>query len=177
MECYEASGLVKVGEFHSHGRIPAFFSATDNEDEKFPGLYGVVSCGDDKMVYRAVLGADKQIFLTDDQMKAVVYDSGEDRQSWVLGWFHQVYNKSIGNGSHYVVLVGQERTKAIYVPSYEMARFFEGIFHVYSIDRGLQKDYWPQDHHFLISEEELIWKKGDPLLCGCGYADQLVALL
>ena len=177
LECYEASGLVKVGEFHSHGRIPAFFSATDDEDEKFPGLYGVVSCGDDKMVYRAVLGADKQIFLTDDQMKAVVYDSGEDRQSWVLGWFHQVYNKSIGNGSHYVVLVGQEKTKAIYVPSYEMARFFEGIFHVYSIDRGLQKDYWPQDHHFLISEEELIWKKGDPLLCGCGYADQLVALL
>ena len=164
LECYEASGLVKVGEFHSHGRIPAFFSATDDEDEKFPGLYGVVSCGDDKMVYRAVLGADKQIFLTDDQMKAVVYDSGEDRQSWVLGWFHQVYNKSIGNGSHYVVLVGQEKTKAIYVPSYEMARFFEGIFHVYSIDRGLQKDYWPQDHHFLISEEELIWKKGDDML-------------
>lgn len=58
-------------------------------------------------------------------MKAVVYDSGEDRQSWVLGWFHQVYNKSIGNGSHYVVLVGQERTKAIYVPSYEMARFLK----------------------------------------------------
>jgi hypothetical protein len=70
-----------------------------------------------------------------------------------------------------------EKTKAIYVPSYEMARFFEGIFHVYSIDRGLRKDYCPQDHHFLISAEELTWRKGDPLLCGCGYADQLVALL
>ena len=169
--------MVKVGEFHSHGRIPAFFSATDDEDETFPGLYGVVSCGDDRKVYRAVLGADKQIFLTEEQMKAVVYDAGEDRQSWVLGWFHQVYNKSIGNGSHYIVLVGQEKTKAIYVPSYEMARFFEGIFHVYSIDRGLRKDYCPQDHHFLISAEELTWRKGDPLLCGCGYADQLVALL
>ena len=45
LECYEVSGLVKVGEFHSHGRIPAFFSATDDEDETFPGLYGVVSCG------------------------------------------------------------------------------------------------------------------------------------
>lgn len=177
LECYEVSGLVKVGEFHSHGRIPAFFSATDDEDETFPGLYGVVSCGDDRKVYRAVLGADKQIFLTEEQMKTVVYDSDEDRLSWVLGWFHQVYNKSIGNGSHYIVLVGQEKTKAIYVPSYEMARFFEGIFHVYSIDRGLRKDYCPQDHHFLISAEELTWRKGDPLLCGCGYADQLVALL
>lgn len=60
------------------------------------------------------------------------------------------------------MLVGQEKTKAIYVPSYEMARFFEGIFHVYSIDRGLRKDYCPQDHHFLISAEELTWRKGDP---------------
>ena len=89
LECYEVSGLVKVGEFHSHGRIPAFFSATDDEDETFPGLYGVVSCGDDRKVYRAVLGADKQIFLTEEQMKTVVYDSDEDRLSWVLGWFHQ----------------------------------------------------------------------------------------
>lgn len=93
------------------GRIPAFFSATDDEDETFPGLYGVVSCGDDRKVYRAVLGADKQIFLTEEQMKTVVYDSDEDRLSWVLGWFHQVYNKSIGNGSHYIVLVGQEKDK------------------------------------------------------------------
>ena len=41
----------------------------------------------------------------------------------------------------YIVLVGQEKTKAIYVPSYEMARFFEGIFHVYSIDRGHKAFY------------------------------------
>lgn len=63
-------------------------------------------------------------------MKTVVYDSDEDRLSWVLGWFHQVYNKSIGNGSHYIVLVGQEKTKAIYVPSYEMARFLK-VFSMY----------------------------------------------
>ena len=62
LECYEVSGLVKVGEFHSHGRIPAFFSATDDEDETFPGLYGVVSCGDDRKVYRAVLGQINRFF-------------------------------------------------------------------------------------------------------------------
>lgn len=35
-------GLKKVGQFHSHGGIQAFFSATDNRDEKYPGIYGVI---------------------------------------------------------------------------------------------------------------------------------------
>ncbi len=36
------SGAVKAGEFHSHGRIPPFFSGTDDNDElMIPGLYGV----------------------------------------------------------------------------------------------------------------------------------------
>ena len=49
---------------------------------------------------------------------------------------------------------------------------------MYSIDRGLRKDYRPQDHHFLISSRgAYLEKKGDPLLCGCGYADQLVVFI
>ena len=35
-------GLKKVGQFHSHGGIQAFFSATDNRDEQYPGIYGVI---------------------------------------------------------------------------------------------------------------------------------------
>ena len=36
------SGAVKVGEFHSHGRIPPFFSGIDDNDElMIPGFYGV----------------------------------------------------------------------------------------------------------------------------------------
>lgn len=35
------SGLVKVGQFHSHGKYEAFFSGTDNQDEVQPGIYGV----------------------------------------------------------------------------------------------------------------------------------------
>lgn len=55
---------------------------------------------------------------------------------------------------------------------------FLKVFSMYiPLTAGLRKDYCPQDHHFLISAEELTWRKGDPLLCGCGYADQLVALL
>lgn len=34
-------GLVKVGQFHSHGIYKAFFSRTDERDEKVPGIYGV----------------------------------------------------------------------------------------------------------------------------------------
>lgn len=37
------SGCIKVGEFHSHGTYPAFFSPTDNRDELYkPGIYGVI---------------------------------------------------------------------------------------------------------------------------------------
>ena len=36
------SGAVKAGEFHSHGRIPPFFSGIDDHDEiMIPGIYGV----------------------------------------------------------------------------------------------------------------------------------------
>ena len=39
------SGAVKAGEFHSHGRIPPFFSGTDDNDELMkPGIYGVFGC-------------------------------------------------------------------------------------------------------------------------------------
>ena len=110
-------------------------------------------------------------------MKTVVYDSDEDRLSWVLGWFHQVYNKSIGNGKPLYCAWWAGKDKGPFMFHRMNGTIFEGIFHVYSIDRGLRKDYCPQDHHFLISAEELTWRKGDPLLCGCGYADQLVALL
>ena len=76
-----------------------------------------------------------------------------------------ILRRTVGAGPHFFRLISDN------------LRSITGIFHVYSIDRGLRKDYCPQDHHFLISAEELTWRKGDPLLCGCGYADQLVALL
>ena len=176
LECREVSGLVKIGEFHSHGMIPAFFSWTDDEDEILPGIYGVMSCSDGKQLYRVVLGADMQFLLTEEQAAAAFMDSGEDRQSWVLGWFHQVYNLSPGNGSHYIVYVGYERARAIYTPSYEMASFFDGMFHIYSIDRGLKVDYSSKDRHFLISAEELHWKAGEPLMQDRRFGDRLDAL-
>ena len=52
------SGALKAGEFHSHGRIPPFFSGTDDNDElMIPGLYGVFgNCGkpDARWKFRAV---------------------------------------------------------------------------------------------------------------------------
>ena len=36
------SGAVRIGTWHSHGRIGAFFSSVDDADERYPGLYCVI---------------------------------------------------------------------------------------------------------------------------------------
>ena len=36
------SGAVRIGTWHSHGRIRAFFSSIDDADERYPGLYCVI---------------------------------------------------------------------------------------------------------------------------------------
>lgn len=41
LETTEMSGLIKVGQAHSHGCFHAFFSDMDNMDENIPGIYGV----------------------------------------------------------------------------------------------------------------------------------------
>jgi len=35
-------GMISVMEIHSHNTMPAFFSTTDNEDEQYPGVFGVI---------------------------------------------------------------------------------------------------------------------------------------
>lgn len=41
MEASDLSGLIKVGQGHSHGGYPAFFSGQDDYDERIPGIYFV----------------------------------------------------------------------------------------------------------------------------------------
>lgn len=41
MEASDLSGLIKVGQGHSHGAYPAFFSDQDDYDERIPGIYFV----------------------------------------------------------------------------------------------------------------------------------------
>lgn len=41
LQSYSMCGLIKVGQFHSHGSYSAFFSSTDDRDEYTPGIYGV----------------------------------------------------------------------------------------------------------------------------------------
>lgn len=54
-----------VCEIHSHNKMRAFFSAVDNHDEVYPGLYGVIGCLDceePEMRFRAVFeGASTRI--------------------------------------------------------------------------------------------------------------------
>ena len=42
LQSFDVCGLKKIGQFHSHGHYPAFFSSTDDADEQLPGLYGVI---------------------------------------------------------------------------------------------------------------------------------------
>lgn len=45
-------GLRKIGQFHSHGSIPAFFSSKDDDDEILRGIYGVIgSIGREKQTF------------------------------------------------------------------------------------------------------------------------------
>lgn len=41
LEASDLSGLIRVGQGHSHGSYPAFFSGQDDHDERIPGLYFV----------------------------------------------------------------------------------------------------------------------------------------
>lgn len=79
------SGAIKVGEWHSHGSIQAFFSSVDNADETFPGLYGVIGgLGKDvpSFTWRAVT-ADRVEEL-DKSLMGDVFDDNctEDPDPW-----------------------------------------------------------------------------------------------
>ncbi len=37
-----AAGMINVMEIHSHNTMPAFFSETDDQDEQYPGIFGVI---------------------------------------------------------------------------------------------------------------------------------------
>ena len=75
------SGAVKVGEWHSHGRIPAFFSSVDNEDEKFPGIYGVmggIGTESPNFMWRVVGVGGIQKTLPNEQLSEVLDETQVD---------------------------------------------------------------------------------------------------
>lgn len=76
LESTALSGLIKVGQFHSHGLYPAFFSNTDNYDETVPGIYGVWgNLQSDKVSFkiRAVSGVQQFLMLSKD----LIFDEEE----------------------------------------------------------------------------------------------------
>ena len=137
LENQVSSGAIKVGEWHSHGRIPAFFSSIDDADETFPGLYGVVGSLLEvpSFAWRAISpnGVEKlgnhQIFDVFDDDKE--YDGR-------LGWFQ-----------NYVRSAFREIKKSVYsYPAYsssggnallmdqEQARFWKEISDTKMIQNG-----------------------------------------
>lgn len=69
LESTTLSGLIKVGQVHSHGLYPAFFSNKDDRDEIVPGIYGVWgNLQTDRVSFkiRAVSGVQQFLMINKD---------------------------------------------------------------------------------------------------------------
>ncbi len=77
----EDDDIILVGDFHSHHEIDAYFSTTDDKDEKRAGLFGVFGSYDDKTKrYNFLLRAGTQgMYCPMDP--ADVFENWEDRFS------------------------------------------------------------------------------------------------
>lgn len=65
LEASYCSGLIKIGQGHSHGRYPAFFSMQDDSDEKMPGIYCVWgSLEEEKTSFCMRAGVGEGLFLS-----------------------------------------------------------------------------------------------------------------
>jgi len=93
------SGMIKVGQFHSHGRHPAFFSSQDDTDEVFPGIYGVWGSFADEPVYgvvdfkiRALIAQQQSVHISIEDIFALS-SAPEDNSMFIEGWWDQIYQE------------------------------------------------------------------------------------
>lgn len=142
-------GLIKVGQFHSHGVYPAFFSSTDTSDERMCGVYGVwgqfgsnVSSSDieNEFVLRCVLEAGYYIRLSqnaifdpriDEKMRIDVSQSCE-------GWLDRISTAGgMGKAACYdscIVKVRKNDHKALFIESEAIAGFYRLCKHIHVFD-------------------------------------------
>lgn len=76
LESTDLSGLIKVGQIHSHGIYPAFFSYKDDCDEMIPGIYGVWGKLQEdpiSFILRAVTGVGQFLRLGEN----LIFEEGE----------------------------------------------------------------------------------------------------
>lgn len=141
-------GLKKVGQFHSHGGIHAFFSATDNRDEQYPGIYGVIgslSNQNPTHAFRVVKDGES----TSVRMNAVgTHTLGSN----IYGWISRVHPEGERRKADalYPVVYFANGTKGLLLSCGAEAQFARSI-------RGFQvKEYKSskKEDHILINEAE-----------------------
>jgi len=141
-------GLKKVGQFHSHGGIQAFFSATDNRDEQYPGIYGVIgSLSNQNPTYAFRVVKDGE--STSVRMNAVgTHTLGSN----IYGWISRVHPEGERRKADalYPVVYFANGTKGLLLSCGAEAQFARSI-------RGFQvKEYKSskKEDHILINEAE-----------------------
>ncbi len=141
-------GLKKVGQFHSHGGIQAFFSATDNRDEQYPGIYGVIgSLSNQNPTYAFRVVKDGE--STSVRMNAVgTHTLGSN----IYGWISRVHTVSERKKADalYPVVYFADGAKGLLLSCGAEAQFARSI-------RGFQvKEYKSskKEDHILVNEAE-----------------------
>lgn len=149
------SGLVKVGQFHSHGVFPAYFSSIDNKDEQTCGIYGVWGAfesdiiSDDKpeeFVLRCVLEPGYYIRLS----KRTIFEEVEtfhDYGRFCKGWQERIslVSDTAEPASYrlYRIQIGHHSYDALYVANGVIADFYRLCKHLYVFDVvNLNREPW-----------------------------------
>lgn len=131
---YETSGILKVGQFHSHGSFNAFFSSTDDKDELSPGIYGVYGRMDQEdypdFVMRAVSGHGRMYLEISDVFAPYEDIPYEDDQYEPEIRLKVSVNQKERKGYRHITISG---TDGLILP-YQTARIYSHhkLFHVYT---------------------------------------------
>lgn len=140
-------GLIKVGQFHSHGRFPAFFSTIDNMDEHVPGIYGVWGYFTKRHFFEEIID-DKNLFTMryvqswergsldifdvfaerNIKEEQAVYEDLHKSAYEVSSWMEKVSTLP-GNGKYYIEYVNGNRCATI--RCWKEAEFLMQCEHLY----------------------------------------------
>jgi hypothetical protein len=149
------SGLVKVGQFHSHGVFPAYFSSIDNKDEQTCGIYGVWGAFEsnltpdnkpEEFVLRCVLEQGYYIRLP----KSTIFEEVETLQDYARfckGWQERIslISDTAEQASYrlYRVEIGHHSYDALYVDNGVIADFYRLCKYLYVFDVvNINKEPW-----------------------------------
>lgn len=137
LETTELSGLIKVGQAHSHGQYPAFFSMVDDRDENTPGIYGVWGSVQNEMpefklrllvFFRRFITLQANTIFETDRLQLIE----EDRRMLHQKVERHICRTAITEPRYYVVGLDSRKLLLINAADADVYRKCQGI-HVYDI--------------------------------------------